>query len=158
MKKAYNSEPDYILWVLLEQAQSATFGAREKELSKYSTSPMQTAVLFIVDAIGSEATPAEVSRWLLRKSHSVSGLLDRMEKDGLVKKSKDLHRKNLVRITITNKGHKVLEQSKKRESIRRVMSVLSEEERLQLQSSLKKIRDKALRVSGAFPKPPYPKQ
>lgn len=157
MKKDKQNEQDYKLWVMLEQAESAAFAAREKELAKYKTSPMQTEVLFIVEQIGPEATPAEISRWLLRRSHSVSGLLDRMEKDGLITKSKDLHRKNLVRVTITDKGYKALENARKRVFIQRIMSVLSDEERPQFYKMLEKVRNRALKLAAISPKPPYPK-
>lgn len=148
-------EQEFNLWVMLEQAQSAVFAAREKELAQYGISPMKAAVLFIVKNIGSEATPAEIARWILRKSHTVSGLLDRMEKDGLITKAKNLPKKNLVRVTITPKGQKALHQATKREYIRRIFAVIPEKERQQLYDQLEKLRNKGLKLSG-FPKPPYP--
>ena len=156
MKNEKPNDQDYNLWIMLEHARSAVVAAREKELNQYGISMMKAAVLFIVDSIGNEATPAEISRWILRKSHSVSGLLDRMEKDGLIKKTKDLHRKNLVRVTITEKGYKALNKAKDRKSIHRSMGVISDEERQKLYNQLEKIRDKALRIAGVS-KPPYPK-
>ena len=156
MKNLKPGDQDYNLWIMLEHARSAVVAAREKELNQYGISMMKAAVLFIVDSIGNEATPAEISRWILRKSHSVSGLLDRMEKDGLIKKTKDLHRKNLVRVTITEKGYKALNKSKDRKSIHRSMGVISDEERQKLYNQLEKIRDKALKIAGVS-KPPYPK-
>lgn len=156
IKKSNLYEKEFKLWVMLEHAHSAVFAAREKELAQYGTSPMKTAVLFIVQSIGSEATPAEIARWILRKSHTVSGLLDRMEKDGLITRTKDLPKKNLVRVTITAKGKKVLRQSMKRESTRRIFAVIPEKDRQQLYAQLEKLRDKGVKLSG-FPKPPYPK-
>ena len=79
-----------------------------------------------------------------------------MEKQGLVKKVKDLDRKNLVRITLTEEGHQAYRESIKRESIHRIMSSLSEEERQQLKSSLLKLRDTALEEPQIESKPPYP--
>lgn len=156
MKESTTYEQEFKLWVMLEQAQSAVFAAREKELTQYGTSPMKAAVLFIVQSIGKEATPAEIARWILRKSHTVSGLLDRMEKDGLITKTKNLPKKNLVRVTITEKGKKALRNSMKRESIRRTFAAIPEKDREQLYAQLMKLRDKGLKLSG-FPKPPYPK-
>lgn len=148
-------EQEFKLWVMLEQAQSAVFAAREKELAQYGISPMKAAVLFIVKSIGSKATPAEIARWILRKSHTVSGLLDRMEKDGLITKAKNLPKKNLVRVTITPKGNKALLQATKREYVRRIFAAIPEKDRHQLYDQLEKLRDKGLKLSG-FPKPPYP--
>jgi DNA-binding MarR family transcriptional regulator len=116
---------------------------------------MQAAVLFQVDFIGDEATPAKISRAILRRAHSVSGLLDRMEKDGLIKRAKDMERKNLVRVRLTEKGKKALKNAAKRESIRNIPTVLSSEEHQQLYSLLLKLREKALRETGSST-PPFP--
>jgi DNA-binding MarR family transcriptional regulator len=156
MKNVKATDQDYNLLIMLEHAHSAVVAAREKELSQHGVSMMKTWVLFIVDRIGDEATPAEISRWILRRSHSVSGLLDRMEKDGLIKKTKDLKRKNLVRVTITEKGYKALNKSKDRKSIHRSMAAISEEDRQKFYNQLEIIRDKALRQTG-ISKPPFPR-
>lgn len=156
MKNFSSVDQDYKLWVLLGQAEHAVFKAREKELSHCSITTVQAAVLFIIQAIGNEATPAEISRWLFRESHSVSGLLSRMEKEGLVRKVKDLDRKNLVRVTLTEKGQQAYHRSTKRRSIREIMSCLSEEEHQQLTSCLERLRNKALKELGVNLKPPFP--
>jgi DNA-binding MarR family transcriptional regulator len=156
MKKVTSSyDQEFDLGTMLEQAQQAFFASRERELAQYSVSPMKATVLYIVDQIGSEATPAEISRWILRRSHTVSGLLDRMEKDGLITKNKNLSKKNLVRVTITDKGKKALKQAMKRDTQRKIFSSLVQKDKEQLYSLLLKIRDKGLKLSG-FPKPPYP--
>jgi DNA-binding MarR family transcriptional regulator len=120
------------------------FKAREKELSKLGVTAMEAAVLNIVRAIGSEATPAEISRWLLREPHSVSGLLNRMVKRGLIKKTKDLKWKNLIRVTITDKGKEAYEKSLSAVSVDNVVSALSADECEKLSSYLMKLRSRAL--------------
>jgi len=129
--------------------------ARGRELVQYDISPRQAAALAAIQAIGSKATPAKVSRWLCREPHTVSSLLSRMEGEGLVRKTKDLDRKNLVRITLTEKGKKAYAQSLGRESIHEIMSALSKEDRQQLSSCLEKLRDKTLLVLGKSKKPIY---
>jgi len=128
----------------------------EGDWALYRITPEQAAILFIVQAIGEKATPAEISRWLFREPHSVSGLLARMEKQGLVRKVKDLERKNLVRVVITEEGQKAYQQSTKRESIHRIMSSLSEEDRQQLRSYLEVLQNKALEELGVNRKLPLP--
>ena len=78
------------LWVLLYQAKDATYKARSNELSPLGLSPMAATVLYIVQAIGERATPAEISRWMFREAHSVCGLLDRIKEKGLVRRTRDL--------------------------------------------------------------------
>ena len=138
-------DEDYKLLLLLEQASDAIAKAREKELRQFGVSLTEGRTLFVVKGIGNSATPGEISRRPLRTPHGVSGLLNRMEKGGLVRKAKDLDRKNLVRVVITEKGQEAYEQWLKREAIHRIMSSLGEEERQQLGLCLQKLRSKALR-------------
>ncbi len=136
---------DYNLWVRLHQARDVIFRARDKELSRYSITPMQAAVLFIVKVLKAtegEATPGKVSRWLLREPHTISRIVTRMEDEGLVSKIRGSGKKNEINITLTEKGEQAYRQSSKRESIREIMSCLSEEERQQLDSSLEKLRNR----------------
>jgi len=136
-----------------------SYRAREKELSKYGITPRQAAVLFIVKVINAtegEATPGKVSRWLLRESHTVSRILTRMENEGLVSKTKGSGKKNEINVTLTEKGEQLYKQSLKRESIKEIMSCLSEEERQQLDSSLEKLRNKALQNLETASQVPFP--
>ena len=80
--------------------------------------------MFVVQALGNKATPAALSRHIIRQPHTVSALVDRMARRGLVKKVKDLDRKNLVRVVMTEKGKKTYELSTKRGPIHRIMSYL----------------------------------
>ena len=77
-------DQDYKIWWLILGMRRAMHKARAKELFQYGITPEEASVLFVVNAIGDKATPAEVSRWVLREPHSVSSLLSRMEKDRLV--------------------------------------------------------------------------
>jgi len=145
MKKAL-ADGSYELWILLAQTRDLMYKARRQELTKHNISPRQSAALFIVQSLGEEATPVEIARHLVREHHSVTELLSRMEKDGLLRKVKDLDKKGRVKIVLTEKGQQTYHESLKRDSIREIMSCLSEEERHQLQSALRKIRNKALKI------------
>ncbi len=129
---------------------------RARELFRFGITPEEAAVLFVVSRIGDTATPAEISRWILREPHSTSGLLERMRKDGLIDKVKDLDKKNLVRVVITEKGQRALEKSCDRESIYRILSILTLEEHQQLSSLLLRLRESAIRVLGTFEGPLFP--
>ena len=138
-----SASQEYKLWVLLHQTKDAIHKAREKELKKYGLTPIKVAALFAIQEIGHKATPAEVARWLFRKSHSVSGLINRMAKEGLVMKTRDLDRKNLVRLALTEKGQQAYYQSRENRSINRILASLSEEEQQKLGLLLEKLRKKA---------------
>ncbi len=63
-------------------------------------------------------------------------------------KAHDLDKKNLVRVSLTEKGRKVYGYSTKRGPIHRIMGVLSEGEKVQLQELLGKIHIQARKEIG----------
>jgi MarR family transcriptional regulator for hemolysin len=130
--------------------------AREKELEKYGISSIQAALLFTIQAIGSDATPAEISRRLVREPHSVSGLLSRMEKQGLVKRVKDMPKRNMVRVVMTEKGKKAYEQSTRRTMMHEVFARLAEQEKKDLWDILAKLRSRSLKLAGISHELPFP--
>jgi len=154
MKTSIDSDQDYTLWLLLRQVCDASLRARDKELSRYGISVEEATVLFVVEVNGERATPSEISRWLFREPHSTSSLIMRMEKDGLVTKVNDLERKNMLRVVMTQKGREAYEKSTARESIHRMMSLLSQDERELLQSCLERLRNEAVKELRVKRKPP----
>ena len=134
---------DMKLRVLLRQASEAIQTARNRELSRYGIKFRQGAILFYIKVVSKsegEATPGKIAKWMLRKPDTVSRILVRMEKEGLIIKSR---RKNETIVTLTEKGEQAYIQSTIRKTLREIMSCLSIEERQQLHLSLKKLRDNA---------------
>jgi len=149
-------EEDYQLWWLILYTRRAMHKARARELLQYGTTPEEAAVLFIIHYVGWRTTPSEISRWLGREPHTISELIRRMEKKGLVSKTKDLERKHMVRVAMTEKGQEAFHQSLKRESIHRIMSAISKKQCRQMTRCLEKLWDKALEELGISQKPPFP--
>jgi len=154
MKNISPVDEDYNLWVLLHQTTDAVLRARQKELDRFGISFIEVGVLVVIQAIGEKATPSEISRLIFREPHSVSALLNRMEKRGLLRKTQDLDRKNLVRVSITDKGRQAYDKSTRRKSIYKIISSLSEKERQQLRSCLEKLQNKAFKELVEEHKPP----
>lgn len=67
-----------------------------------------------------------------------------MEGKGLILKTRSPHGKQL-KVALTEKGQEAYEQSTSRESIHRIVSCLSNEEREQMWSALNKLQDAALK-------------
>ena len=156
MDKPVYEDRDYRLLKLITHTGDAVFRARKNELNEYGLSPRQAAVVVAIQAIGEKATSAEIARWLYREHHTVSGILNRMEKDGLVKKVRNRGGKKLTRIVLTEKGRQAYNQSSKIEALHEIMSFISDEERQQLKACLEKIRDAAFKKIGMNHKPPFP--
>jgi MarR family transcriptional regulator for hemolysin len=156
MNEPLSIDKDFNLWVLLNQAKDAVLKIREKELIQYGITAREAAALFIIQSIREKTTPAEIARWIFREHHTVTALLSRMERKGLVTKVKDSKRKSVWIVKLTEKGQNACRQSLKRESIHTAMSPLSGNERQQLESSLRKVRDQALKHSVSEPTLPFP--
>ena len=79
-----------------------------------------------------------------------------MEAKGLVRKSKDLDKGNLVRVSMTEKGRKAYIESLGRQSIHQLMSNLSQQEKQQLDVLLRKLLDASLAELRIKRDVPYP--
>ena len=151
------ADKDYTLLTQLLQVADIFVKVRERELLPQNLSATSAAILFLVEAMGKDVTPAKISRMLLREPHSVSGILMRMEKQGLLKRTKNMERKNLIRITLTAKGENTLKQAMKKEGVKHVLSKLSEEQRRQLKGSLLALKEAGMKELHLSPKAlPWP--
>jgi DNA-binding MarR family transcriptional regulator len=143
----------YSLWLLLSQTRAAVFKARHKRVGQY-VHFNQAAALVSIWGHNGQATPAILSRHLFLEPHSVSELIIRMEKKGLVTKRRDKERENIVRISITEKGREFCSRTVQADFIRQVMSSLSEEQREQLWKCLSILFNEALKELGMEAEPP----
>jgi DNA-binding MarR family transcriptional regulator len=137
----------YRLWLLLSQTRAAISKVRHKKVGQY-LHPNQAAALVSIWALEGQVTPAALSRRLFLEPHSVSELIIRMQKNGLVTKKKDKKRGNVVRISITKKGREVCQKVMGQELIRQILSSLSDEQREQLRVCLLILFTEALKELG----------
>ena len=135
-----DEDVSYALWLLLIQTNKAIHLARQEELANIGITVGEASVLYYANKLGRRATPTEISRHLSKMPHGISVLISRMEREGLVKKVKDLDKKNLIRVQLTDKGRQCHQQASKREVIKSIMSSLPEGDFLQLVSLLEKLR------------------
>lgn len=147
MEKIAFLDEYYRLWLLLNQTRSAVFKARHKKFGRY-LHPNQAAALVVIWAYEGQATPATLSRHLFLEPHSASELIIRMEQKGLVRKSRDKDRGNMVRISITDKGREICSEVVQTDFIRRIMSSLSAEQREQLRAYLLILLSETLKEIG----------
>jgi len=136
----------YSLWVLIAQTKDAMSEARHKKIQKFTTNERR-AVLSCVQYHGGEATPTQISRYLVRKLNSVSEILKRMELEGLIKKSSGVNKRKVI-VKLTRKGCRLFEQSYENEVDKEMLSVLNKKERQSLAAYLKDLRKKAFLELG----------
>ena len=149
------ADRDYRLWALLHQTRHIIHEALKKDMEPLGVSPRQVAALLIIEAIEKPATPSRIAYWLMRDRASVSVLLDRMERKGLINKTRNLDNKNLIAVTLTAKGKRVYSRIISSEMVHDMFSALSDEQHQQLMECLDILWGRALHIIGT-PKPELP--
>lgn len=134
------------VWVLLRQTYTALSNCGEMVLREAGITLKQYYVLIAIKYIKGPATQIEVARWLDRKPNSITTIIDRMEKDGLVARARNPQDRRAIQLSITAKGHDALNKATKPAMImmKRMMSCLSDEEMAALIRLMGKIRASAL--------------
>lgn len=133
------------LIALLDESCHASTRVIENSFRGIGLSMMQAGVLLTITEVREPVTPADLSRWMFREPHTVFALLRQMEKRGLIHKVKDLQRKNMVRIELTDEGREVLHMTGPTlRVIKKIASCLSEAEQAELASYLGRMRAQAV--------------
>ena len=152
------ADEEYEVWGLLIQVRDMMIKLRDREVKSIGITSMQGGVLWVLHELkksGDAATPAEISRRLFRQPPTISSLLDRMQKQGLVTCINNPDMKRQLLVEMTPKGKEALSAFlRKREAIPRVIGCISSQERDQLRSSLASMRQKAHEELVTLP--PFP--
>jgi len=152
MAQQIKADKDYTLLTQILQVADIFVKIRERELLPQNLSATAAEILFLVDAMGEDVTPAKLSRMTLREPHSTSGILMRMETHGLLKRTKNMDRKNMIRITLTAKGEKALSQAMKKEGTTNVLAKLTAVQRSNLKQSLSVLKEAGKKELHLSPK------
>jgi len=142
IEKASSQNSSFYSRYLICEAKHFMLKARKKELSQYHITPEQIQIIGIIYTLH-KTTLAELSRLTNRTINTLSSQMSKMEKNGLVKKTRETPQSTLLSIELTEKGFSVYNCGYKGNVTEEIMSVLSEEERQQLISMLKNVVDKA---------------
>jgi DNA-binding MarR family transcriptional regulator len=131
------------LWVDLINTKRAISKVRQKELIPFKVTPEQTGILFELTEADCSPTPADLSRKLLRDPSSITIMLNRMAISGLINKTTDPDNKNLIRVSITEKGRELYSKIVNRFSVYRIFSGLADEQCQELQKYLDILQSRA---------------
>ena len=145
--QSYAADDPFLLWVLIAQTKDAMLKARQRDYARFGISDDRRAILYIIMTNGGSATPVMIARNLFRELHSVTEMVKRMEKDGLVERRKGTGRSR-VEVVITQQGRDVFEQSRHNETDQRIFSALTKQERERLSQYLWKLRSRVLQDLG----------
>lgn len=139
---------DYNLFMLAGLTLSAIFKARHHQVQHLGFTPTEFHLLLLVSELGGTATPTEIAQWMMRKRPTITGLLNRMEKNGLIVRKSDRKNKKVRKVAITPKAQQCLDRLSGEEDILNVIiNSLTKEEYHQLWTLLEKLRGVALSLS-----------
>src|SRR5512136_2231419 len=110
MSESVQLTESQMTWIRLETVAAILHRASDLELAKIGLNLPQVMVLYCVKTSAEPMTPMKLARIMHRQPHTVSALVQRMEVKGLLKTTRDLKRKNWVRISLTSKGEQAMQR------------------------------------------------
>ncbi len=148
------NDPDINLYILLDQTSNIITNAVELELKIFQLTQPQARVLTMLSRQNKPVTLEQLANWTLKEFNSVSTLINRMAKKGLVEKIKiDGDLKTYV--VLTNKGSDLYHKQVTERSIHLIFEKLTPKDKKQVDSLLKKIRDNTRDILGLDYRPPF---
>jgi len=137
---------EYRLWVLFHLTNDLLLRCEENVSSATGITNQQFLVLWIMkflSAVSDEPiTITDLAPIVYRSLNSVSLIIDRMEKNGLVKKVRNLPDRRAVQLLLTKKAEKIFASTAKsnRDFIKQTFSIYSEKDKKKLLSLVKKLK------------------
>jgi DNA-binding MarR family transcriptional regulator len=138
-------------WILLRQVYTLVLKCEDRTFSEYNLTTEQHSVLMVIKHIDDPVKVTDVARWLDRSVNSVSMIIDRMVKAGLVRRRRDLPDRRAVRLIITSKAEEAFVPATAAgwKLIQEILSPLSDEDMLTLIRLHEILRDKAYDYLGS---------
>ena len=118
------------LWYVSHRTRDLFKMCEDKIYSEYNLTTEQYTVLAAIKHIGGTARPTDIAQWIGRSVNSVSMIVDRMVKAGLLKRVRDRGDRRVVNVSITNKAENALKPAIRAgwNFIQKVTSPLSNED------------------------------
>ena len=105
------NEPILMTWLLCRQTHNLLSKCENRVLAEIGLTPEQQAALNAIKFIDGPVKPTEVAEWLDRSPNSITLIIDRMEKRGLVKRIRDHEDRRSVLLIMTENGSEILNQA-----------------------------------------------
>jgi DNA-binding MarR family transcriptional regulator len=147
MKVKFESENLILrLWLLIHQAYTSLKGCEDQIYGEKGLTTEQYAVLVSIKYLRDPVRITDVAQWMGRHTNSVSMIVDRMVKAGLLRRVRDRVDRRAVHLIITTKGENALKLAILAgwEFIQKIMSPLSYEDKHTFARLLEKIRYETL--------------
>jgi DNA-binding MarR family transcriptional regulator len=135
------------LWRQLYQTYTLLKRSEDEAAGSFGLTTEQYAVLVTLDYFGGAMKVGDIAAWLERTTNSMSMIVDRMVKVGLITRKRDRRDRRLVYVSMTSKGKASLEPAARAilEVILKVLAPLSPEERSTLLGLLETVKIEIIR-------------
>jgi len=119
------------LWRQLYQTYALLKQCEDRVIEEHGLTTEQFAVLGALDYFGGPMNITAIAQWLERNTNTITMLVDRMVKAGLVKRTRDRVDRRVVKVTATSKGKNALKPATQASfgAIRGILLQLSDEDR-----------------------------
>jgi DNA-binding MarR family transcriptional regulator len=133
------------LWYMTHRTCDWLGRCEDQVFGEYGLTTEHYAVLSTIKYLDEPVRITDIARWLERSTNSVSMIVDRMVKAGLLKRIRDRRDRREVHVTITSKGETALKPAVLAgwEFIGKILSPLSSEDRRTLLSLLETLKYRA---------------
>jgi DNA-binding MarR family transcriptional regulator len=137
-----SSNTDLRLWLLLHRVRDALALCEDSIFAKYGITTEQFSVLATIKSRGGSLRPTDLASILERSLNSMSMLIDRMVKAGLVRRARDRKDRRVVRVTLTTKGTNAVEPAIPEgwDFIQKILSPLSYDDKHTLAGVLETVK------------------
>lgn len=127
---------------MLSSSQNTVFKYFSKRLSEYNITPSQYGVLNCLWQYG-DISPSKIRELLILEASSVSGILDRMQKNGLIERQIDQNNQRAIIVSLTEKSMAIKEDIEiiVKEMNDKFLEPFTDEERAVLKKALLTIID-----------------
>lgn len=139
---------DAILRSFILFVQTAREVLKYADVHLYRKARFSVVKLIVLRALASNGgtmRPYRIAHWTQTERHTITALIDRMKKEGLVEAERDGSDKRYVNVTLTDKGREALSlvMPAAREVVDQVMSSISEGDAVLLEKLMKVLRRNA---------------
>jgi len=151
MKRDFAAEQlDLRLWRQIYQTYTLLKQCEDTVYEEHGLTTEQYAVLVTLSYIGEPARVSDIARWLERSTNSISMIVDRMVKAGLVKRLRDKRDRRVVYVSKTSKAESLFRPATGASlaAVRSILSAMAQKDKLVLLDLLGEIKYETLKCAN----------
>ena len=135
------------LWRRLYETYTVLKRCEDRIFEKHGLTTEQYAVLVSLSYLGQPARVTDIARWLERSTNSISMIVDRMVKAGLVRRARDRVDRRVVYVSKTSKAESLFRPATVESfaSVRKILSPMPDKDRLTLLNLLGDVKYETLK-------------